>query len=894
MTEIGKDAHLEPITLNASLIAAECKNRNDFLKFIHQIIKSESEKIHQAFWRKEPIDIILNNRARVMDEVLKLAWTWFEMDHYSDVALFAVGGYGNMILHPFSDIDTLIITNDSENIHLNERIEKYISFLWDCNIQLGSSVRTLSACKELASNDHVIFTTLLTCRYLIGSLEFLNDIEKITSPQQINIWPFAEYFQAKLNERLHRYQRYQNTEYNQEPNLKESPGGLRDIDFIYWIAKRKFGKNALQGLISENALSEYEIHIIESSKQTFWQMRYALHLVTHKSTDRLYLEYQSEIAKALNIDGQNLNQSVSNWMQKYFLLASQTREITDIFAQHFSEQINKNAVHNKISLSTHCKQVGHNIEIVLEKDYYAEPHLFINLFYFFAKHENLIGLTANSRRFIYDYFNSQYLPDFLNTIDTKSAFLSIFQFPRKVAQTLTLMHQLGVLSKLITCFAELIGQMQYDLNHIYTVDAHTLRVLQYIQDFYQDTDSDLPFLTLSLSLANDPIILYIAGLFHDIGKGRGGDHSEIGRDLALEFCQIYGLTEKQTDYITWLVFHHLKLSHFAQRKDINDPMVIVEFSKIVQSQEKLCYLYLLTIADIKGTNPKLWNHWRKALLSELFNQTYQYFDKKTFLDNSDPITYKKEQACGQLLKNPSLSIEKINGLWSIINSDYFENTDLNSLVWQTAFILSHGVENTVIATQPHWNKAGTDIFVYSKDCLGLFAYICQTLEKLLLTIVEAKVTTTKHGFCLNSMVVLESSGQPITGPHRLLEIKSTLSTLLDPISQNTPESLSLPYYSRHVPRWYRYYQTQAKVEIYSQSDNHYSTIEIHAPDFPGLLARVGKVLVMHGLSIHSAKINTLGDKVIDFFYVSKKEDNMPLTNEKAIKKLKKAILQALR
>lgn len=894
MTEIGKDAHTQSIILNAHSCVSEYKNRNDFLKFIHQVIKSESAKIHQAFWHKESIDILVRQRANLIDEVLKLAWLWFEMDHYPDVTLFAVGGYGNQALHPFSDVDTLIITNDAENIHLNERIEKYISFLWDCNIHLGSSVRTLKACTELASTDHVIFTTLLSCRYLIGNVDFTNDIEKIISPEQTSIWPFPEYFQAKLKERLHRYQHYQNTEYNQEPNLKESPGGLRDIDFIYWIAKRKFGKNALQNLLAENALSEYEIHIIESSKQSFWQMRYALHLVSHKATDRLYLEYQSEIAKALHIDGQNLNQSISNWMQKYFLLASQIREITDIFAQHFSEQINKNAAHQQVSLSSHCKQVGQNLEIVQETDYYTKPHLFIDLFYFFAKYENLIGFTSNSRRFIYDYFNSQYLPNFLNSIDTKSAFLSIFQFPKKVAQTLILMHQLGVLSKLITCFTELIGQMQYDLNHIYTVDAHTLRVLQYIQDFYQDKEPDLPFLTLSLSLASDPIILYLAGLFHDIGKGRGGDHSEIGKELALEFCQIYGLTEKQTDYICWLVFHHLKLSHFAQRKDINDPIVILEFSKIVQSQEKLCYLYLLTIADIQGTNPKLWNHWRKALLSELFHQTYQYFDKETFLSDSDPITYKKEQACSQLLKNPSLSIEKINLWWNIINADYFENTDLNNLVWQTAFILSHGSENTVIATQPHWNKVGTDIFVYSKDCLGLFAYICQTLEKLLLTIVEAKVTTTQHGFCLNSMVVLESSGQPITGPHRLLEIKTTLSTLLDPISKNTPESLPLPYYSRHVPRWYRYYQTQAKVEISTQANNHYSTIEIHAPDFPGLLARVGKVLVMHGLSIHSAKINTLGDKVIDFFHVSKKEDNMPLTSEKTIKKLKKAILQALR
>lgn len=892
-------------------------HRSDLLVYARKLYQTRSEEIDRLFWEFKPITDLLHQRAELVDEILNIGWRWFELDYYKEAALFAVGGYGNSVLHPYSDIDTLILINDNDidNPQLQQRIEDFVSFLWDCGIELSSSVRCHRECFELAKQDHTVFTNLLTARLLFGSDSAAEYIQELTAPQddtQTEIWPFENFFHAKKKERKNRYKQYQHTEYNQEPNIKESPGGLRDIDFLFWLSKRRYGKPGLDGLLASGALSTYEFHLILKNQELLWHMRYALHLIAKKSTDRLYLDYQSDIAKALDVQANNINQAISIWMQGYFTTASQVREITDILTQHFSEMIESDPKNHPIvsnSISAHCQQIGKHLCTINENNYLTDPSLFLKLFLHFTEIPNIKGFRADTMRFIYDYFNSQRLPELVHCPRTREYFLQIFDYPSKAAKTITLMHQLGVLSKLIPSFNALVGQMQYDLNHIYTVDAHTIRVLQFVQACYQNND-DFPYLDIAFSKALDPKILYFSALFHDIGKGKGGNHSEIGQKIALAFCQIYQLDEKQSELIAWLVLNHLKLSHFAQREDITDPNVIVKLSQDVQSQERLSYLYLLTMTDIKGTNPKLWNEWRKSLISELFKLCYTYLNEESSLD---PMTtqYKKDSVLNILAKKEEINRTDVEALWKHLDVEYFENTDLQNLVWQTECILKHQSSSAsedelqsenqdemmatapIIGIQPHINKIGTDIFVYSKDSQGLFAYLCQTLEKLLLNIVEAKVSTTKNGFCLYSLVVVESSGQPIIGPQRLKEIKQTLKQLLEPINLNTPKSLALPHYSRHVPRWYRYYRTKAIVKVYTPHNANYTTIEIHAPDFPGLLARVGKILVTHGIFIHNAKINTLGDKVIDFFYVTLKSNHAPLNDEKVINTVKNAISKAL-
>lgn len=872
--------------------------RAELIAYIKQGYQQHVQTLNARFWAGEVISSSLQSRAAYVDSILKSVWVWLEMDRYPDTALFAVGGFGSGHLHPYSDIDTLILYTDVDNVHQQERIENFVALLWDCGIELSASVRTVSENNALAAAEHSVFTNLLSARFICGSEKHRDYLFGLISPEQHSIWPFQRFFKAKRQERKERYQRFQNSEYNQEPNLKESPGGLRDIDFILWLSQRKYGAIGMQGLLEDNGLTHYELQILKTSRETFWHMRYALHVIARKSCDRLYLEYQTEIVKSLNMTSDSINQAVSLWMQKYFRLAAQVRVITDMLTQHFKEEEQQRkhrstpAHDTDQTVSPICNAINHYLELNTSPEH-LNPYVFMHIFLAYAKRSDIKGFSAKTRRVVYDYFNSQCPDDFLEVPQVKSLFLQIFEHPSRAAKTLTLMHQLGALSKVIPSFAALFGQMQYDLNHIYTVDAHTLRVLQNIEDFYQTPPMQLPHLSLSLSIANEPLLLYLAGFFHDSGKGKGGNHSEIGALIVDDFCRSFQLSEHASTLIRWLVLNHLALSHFAQRKDINDQHVIIEFGKIVETKEKLCYLYLLTVADIKGTNPKLWNEWRQSLLSELFHRTLDYFDQQNLPLQHTNIKSKQDVVLHQLASDDHDKQNLIKELWQHIPFSYFEQTDIDNIAWQTTCIIQTPAHQPCIAVRPHWNKVGTDLFVYAVDAQGLFACICQTLEKLQLTIVEAKIAATNQQYCLYAMVILESSGHPIASPQRLLEIQTALTMLVKPLYESKLESITLPYYSRHVPRWYRYYQTHAKVLIYTPINSLYSTIEIHAPDFPGLLARVGKILVSHGISIHSAKINTLGDKVIDYFYVTYKQSAGPLLDDNLNEQIKTAILDAL-
>lgn len=863
-------------------------------KTIETNLSDSYEEVDKQFWQNHPIDKVVAQRAAITDRTIQLAWQWHKLNLFEDIAMLAIGGYGANHLHPHSDIDTLIIVPDHKQQKLNYVMERFITFLWDIGFNIATSVLTLEECKELVKTEDSSFTSILTIRLIAGSSSIHHQLKQMPYENTQDIWPFDRYYQAKIKERNQRVQRFLNSEYNQEPNIKESPGALRDIDFIEWLANRCYGPNGIRVLCQNHDFTEYELDILQNNKLAFWRLRYALHLIAQKPNDRLFLEYQTEMAKRLEWPGKNLNEAVANMMQQYFAMASQTKSISDIIAQRFQEilfPIAPNAYH---VLSPHCQLAGNFLDITQIEWYKNKPEEFISLFVTLANTYAIEGFTARTNQALYEYFNSLPIGTFLNMPLARKYFLELFQFPYKLSDVFNIMNRLGVLSQFIPAYTKLVGQMQFDLNHIYTVDAHTLLVMKYVQDFYLHKDQvDLPFLETCQDICDDPLILYCAAFFHDIGKGHGGNHSEIGEKIAQEFCQQFQLSDKQSTLITWLVLNHLALSHFAQRKDLSDDNVILEFANFVASKEKLCYLYLLTAADIQGTNIKLYNSWRKALLRDLFDKTLQVLNLAELPTQTSKISTRKSNAIAQLLEKglPQAAVETF---WDSFDINYFRITNTHYLVWHALEILKPENTPPIVLLRPHWNKAGTDIFLYSKDCYGLFAKICRTLEKLMLTIAEAKISMTKEEFGLYTLVVLESSGQPITGPQRLMNIKNSLLKLLSSIPKNQKSILTLPYYSRHVPRWYKYYEPNAKIDVYQASGSKYTTIEVQAPDFPGLLARIGKVLVQHDLSIHSAKVNTLGDKVIDFFYVSSKQADVDLADKKYINKLKEAILQVLR
>jgi len=895
MTKYGKDALFDLMQeVDVDFLTQSFDSQYTLRQFIQKSTQAAYNNINEQFWNNIPIKQVLKNRALTVDRAIILSWHWHKISEFQNVTILATGGYGAEHLHPHSDVDTLILVPTHQNSKLNQQLEKMISFLWDVGFRFATSVLTLHEAQELAATDVSMFTSLLTFRFIVGDTAPLNYLQKICYENKSEIWPFEDFYQAKIKERQENHQRFKNSEYNQEPNIKESPGALRDIDFIEWLAKKCYGKNGLTALCDNHNFTEYELNILTQNKYAFWEIRYALHLLSSKPNDRVYLEYQADIAKSLNWPGRTLNESVARMMQKYFRMASQIKAISDILAQRFQEQLHPARPEACHILSPNAQLIGNYLDITQMEWYNTKPEEFISLFVTHANTYSIEGFTAKTNQALYVYFNKLPKGQLLQNSTARQYFIDLFQYPYKVGDTLSLMNRLGVLPQFIPDYAALIGQMQFDLNHIYTVDAHTLRVIQFVQAFYlESSKNDLPFVAECLKICDDALILYCAAFFHDIGKGHNGDHSKIGGEIALQFCKAFSLTNKQTKLITWLVSHHLALSRFAQSKDLSDENVILEFAEFVKNKEYFCYLYLLTAADIQGTNPKLWNSWRRALLRDLYNKTLAILNLSEFPSKPSKTSTRKKIVIESLQKE-GIKEQSISDLWRSFGSNYFEMTNSQSLKWHAIEILKNPPNTSIVAIRPHWNKAGTDILVYSKDSHGLFAYICQVLEKLMLTIAEAKITTTIETYGLYAIVVLESSGQPISGPQRLMEIKTAIFKLLHSISKDNQNRLGLPYISRHVPRWYKYYQTNAKVDIYLSEDSQYSIIEVHAPDFPGLLARVGQVLVTHKLSIHSAKINTLGDKVIDFFYVTNKKDHKALSSKESIQALRSAIIQALR
>ncbi|MBN9287031.1 MAG: [protein-PII] uridylyltransferase [Gammaproteobacteria bacterium 39-13] len=855
---------------------------------IRQILQQNSEKLNTLFWQGQDILQILNTRSFWLDQILTYAWQKWMPE--SDACLIAVGGYGCQRIHPSSDADILILKS-ADSPTLNQSIETFIAYCWDCGIKLGSSVRTLSESLYFAANDITIFTNLLNARLIIGQTSLFKQLQE-TILYTENLWPFKDFFEAKCVERQNRYLRYADTEYNLEPNIKDSPGGLRDIDTICWLAMRKYHEGGLEALLRHQDIPAREFQILVNGQAYLWRIRYGLHLTAKKLCDRLFFEYQESLARQFGFQDKTLNLAISSFMQQYFQTVTKIREITDMMCQHFAKTLKTPAERSPSQkLSPFCEIVDEYIEIT---DIHAltNPENLMQLFVFVAQH-NLKGFSAEATQILSDVIQNTTIESFQNKL-IADCFLNILTAPFAY-QAFALMHRLGLLQIYIPEFSAIVGQMQYDLFHIYTVDAHTLLVLRNIDSFFQNTPIEkFDLLNECKNNIKHIEILRLAGFFHDIGKGQGGDHSLIGSQIVHDFCHRHQINTEAADLVAWLVQNHLLMSQTAQRKDIFDKNVIAEFAHLVQSHDRLSYLYLLTVADILATNPALWNSWRAALLQDLYKTTSSWLKTETH-EQKLSVEQNAHEAL-QIINTecPSISSEKVNMLWQEYNQEYFMLENPASIAWQTQIILSNQEKGKsfTIALKPHWNQVGTDIFIYAPESLNLFASICATLEKIFLTIVEARINSTTNHYSLQSFVVLEISGQPIAGPQRLHEIQHALSILLTPFAQkNAP--LVIPFVSRHVPRRLKYFSSAIHVKISTPLSTGKTVVEIDAPDFPGLLARIGEAFVKGEVVLHSAKINTLGNKVEDVFFVSDKLTGQPITQPERVEQLKSLIEKSI-
>ncbi len=848
---------------------------------IKENLRLASLNLNQLFWQEADIESLLQTRAIWHDEILRLAWDFFELNNES-ASILAVGGYGLARLHPYSDIDIVILDSSTQDTFFLEKVEKFIAFCWDCGIKLGASVRTSKDCFTQAK-DLSVYTSLLSSRFIAGKKQEAQDF--ITQFMCSEVWSFNDFFVAKIKERTARYERYHNTSFSLEPSIKESPGGLRDIDLFTWFCTKRYQSSDMALLVKHNDITPQDYEHIIKARNYLWKMRFALHLVCKTPTERLYFEHQAILAKHYAKDNPSLNQAISQLMQLYYQSASMVQETTTLLCQHFQEMLDDSSLINQIPMVDFCESNNGFLNII-KPDKVQNGSAIMHLFYIITKYE-LKGFTSNSIKWINEQLQNS-TEHYFDNVESHTFFLRILALPQGVASTLTLMQQKGVLSRYIPAFANISGQMQYDLFHLYTVDAHTLLLVDYLEKIYQTDHFDkFSFASVCKEFTSKDV-LYLSALFHDIGKGQGGTHSLIGKEIAHSFCKKINLSQDKITLIGWLVENHLLMSNYAQTKDIYDDKVIQEFVSKVTTQERLSYLYLFTVADMLATNPSLWNDWRASLLQEL------YLNAMLCLESNSEGPHLKAQSH----QKDALSVLQLSGIndtnliqeiWHNFDENYFILESSANIAWQTNAILQNkhtGLPFT-IALREHHNKIGINIFVYAPNKPNLFTAICACLEKAYLNIVQARIHHTKDNYASMSFVALEIADKSQLSILRIKDIYNDLHEVLLPITQGKDYLLSTV--SRHIGRALQGLSTQVIVTQH----NEQTVLQVQSPDFPGLLARLGEVFMRQHILVHSAIINTLHGQVEDIFYITDKTTGKALSNDAQIAALTEGIKEAI-
>ncbi|HOW77223.1 MAG TPA: [protein-PII] uridylyltransferase [Candidatus Competibacteraceae bacterium] len=861
-------------------------NANPITSF-RTLLKKSDTRLKDLFQRGVPAYELVLARAQLMDELLQRVWLRFFTADAPDLALVAVGGYGRGELHPGSDVDIMILLGDRALDTHRSGLEDVLTFLWDIGLEVGHSVRTVEDCAREGAADITIATSLMEARLLTGSSVLFEQMRAVTGPDRI--WPDAAFFEFKQQERCQRCRKYNETAFNLEPNIKEGPGGLRDLQMIGWVAKRHFGASTLQELVSHGFLSPREYDELLEYRNFLWQIRFALHTLTGRREDVLLFDHQRRIAQQFGYEDQDHNLAVEQFMQRYYRTVNALSRLNEMLLQLFEEAIllaDESGEPTPINRRFQARR-GY-LEVTRPNVFLRYPFALLEIFLILQQHPELKGIRASTIRLIRDH---QPLIDdkFRNDVRPRSLFMEILRQPYGVTQQLRLMSAYGVLPAYLPEFGHIMGRMQYDLFHAYTVDQHILFVVRNLRRFFllQFVDQ-LPQCSAIMERLPKPELLYIAGLYHDIAKGRGGDHSELGAEDAERFCRQHGLSSFDARLVAWLVRHHLTLSITAQKKDTHDPDVIHDFARQMGDQMHLDYLYLLTVADIRATNPKLWNTWRASLLWQLYEATRRALRRGLDhpIDKDERIREVQNQA-RRLLHVAKIDEERINRVWEGFGDDYFLRHSADEITWHTRSILKRGhKERPLVMARDDPGRGGTEIFIYTRDQDNLFALITSILDQLGLTVLDARIITGHSGYTLDSFTVLEDTGLPIQERSRIKEIVTMLIHAL----QQPDTAPLMP--SRHISRIQKAFQMPTCVSFHEDTANSRTVVELVSWDRPGLLCRVGQAFMESGVQLHNAKIMTVGARAEDVFFVTDRE-NRPLNDSRKYMALRETLVAQL-
>jgi [protein-PII] uridylyltransferase len=844
--------------MNKSLVNARQVIGHDNIPALRESLSNDRLALEQSFLKNRKAAHLLSAHSRLIDRYLQHVWQLLSMP--DTIALVAVGGYGRGELYPKSDIDLLILLKaDNPDGELEQKLHQLIGMLWDIGLDVGHSIRTVAQCLD-ESSDITVQTNLLEARLLTGDIKLFREMQNLL---QQYLDP-CEFFLAKQDEQQQRHARIADTDYNLEPNLKESPGGLRDLQTVTWISRAaglgtRWTELAQAGLISTGEARQIARH--DTLLQT---LRIRLHYLAKRREDRLVFEFQTQLAEQMGITASANRRASEHLMQRYYRTKLAVRQFNTILLQSLHDHLFRETPPQH-ALNDRFRVIGTLLDIRDEHLFEHTPEAIFELFLLMQKHAELTDFSTRTLRALWrvqDQIDAAFRRNPLN----RSHFMDMLRQPNGVLHTLRRMNQFGILGRYIPAFGRIVGQMQHDLFHVYTVEEHILMVVRNLRRFaILEFAHEHPHCSRLIGEFARPEVLYVAGLFHDIAKGRGGDHSQLGKKDARTFCKQHLLSRDDTDLVVWLVEQHLTLSATAQKQDLSDPEVIAVFAAKIRNERYLVALYLLTVADVRGTSPKIWNAWKAKLIEDLYRATRRYMKDGQINNLLDDI---RKQAA-TTLNLYAMTAESYQLLWAQLDDSYFLDHEAQEIAWHTR-LLSYRVNSSspIVKTRLSRVGEGLQVLVYCTDQRGLFARICDFFARMNLTIAEAKIHTTLHGYALNSFQIIEATRSNTAYRDIMTYIEFELALQ---IMQAKPVT---PAVTGRVSRQLKHFPLTTEVEI--KPDNKgMLLLSLIAGDRPGLLARVALILDKHHIHLHRAKINTLGSRAEDVFWISGEDIDQP-------------------
>ncbi len=813
----------------------------------------------------------LRGLARLADATLRQLWR--QAGFAQACALVAVGGYGRGELFPHSDIDVLLLLppgqSPEEDVALRQRIEALISSCWDAGLEIGSSVRSVDECLAEAARDVTVQTALLESRRITGNAALFEDFRS-RFRQALDAHDF---FVAKTLEMQQRHSKFEDTPYALEPNCKESPGGLRDLQIILWVAQAAGYGGSWDELARSGLATPFEVRQLKRNEAMLSLIRLRLHQVAGRREDRLVFDLQTAVAQTFGYSAESGEvrtkvRASEALMRHYYWAAKAVTQLNQILLLNIEERLNPSTQALR-PLDARFYDKSGFIEVASDDLYLREPRAILETFLVYQRTEGAKGLSARTLRALYNargVMNSSFRKDPAN----RATFLRILQQPRGIMHALRLMNQTSVLGRYLWPFRRIVGQMQHDLFHVYTVDQHILMVLRNVRRYFiAEHAHEYPFCSQLAAGWDQPWILYTAALFHDIAKGRGGDHSDLGGAEVRRFARQHGIAREDAQLIEFLVREHLSMSRVAQKSDLSDPDVINAFAQRVGNERYLTALYLLTVADIRGTSPKVWNAWKGKLLEDLYRYTQRALGGHA-PSRAAEVEARKREALVQLALH-SLPHEAHKKLWDTLDVSYFMRHDADDIAWHTRQLSRFvGSDKPIVRARRSPVGEGLQVLVYARDQPDLFARICGYFDHGDFSILDARVHTARNGYAIDTFQV--------TMPELSGHVRELTSLVEAELARAITEAGPLPEPSRgRLSRRVKSFPVTPRVSLRPDEKAQRWLLSISASDQAGLLYKVARVLAHHRLNLQLAKVNTLGERVDDTFLI----DGAALQNNRA-------------